>query len=59
MERYKQGTDKRQTSLVPMCLDDMISPENPFRAIEAIVERMDIPKLGFLYTDTKTTGQTI
>lgn len=33
MERYVYRIDKRQTSLVPMCLDDMISPENPVHAI--------------------------
>lgn len=57
MERYVQGTDKYQMTFQPMCLDDMVSQDNPVRAIEAIVERMDIPMLGFMYATTKETGR--
>ncbi len=56
MERHIQGANKRQTSLVPMCLDDMISLENPVRAIKAIVERgySKARVLVYRYEDNRT-----
>jgi transposase len=41
----------------PSCLDDMISEENPVRAIELIVESMKITELGFKYSETGETGR--
>lgn len=57
MERYKESGNRNQMSLLPMCFDDMIDEENPVRAIDAIVERMDIPSLGFKYAQTAATGR--
>jgi len=57
MERYICGDDLFQTTIEPLCLDDMISSDNPVRAIAAIVERMDIALLGFTYSQTKETGR--
>ncbi len=42
---------------IPMCLDDMISPDREVRAIDAIVEAMDIQSMGFIYSETKETGR--
>jgi transposase len=39
-----------------MCLDDMISPDNEVRAIDAIVSSMDIQAMGFTYSEPKETG---
>ena len=57
MERYKFVGDRNQTSLIPLCFDDMISEENPVRAIDAIVESMEILELGFKYSKTASTGR--
>jgi len=57
MNRYVQGENRNQLSLEPLCLDDMISEENPVRAIELIVEKMGINNLGFAYSETKATGR--
>jgi transposase len=57
MSRYVQGEDRNQLSLEPLCFDEMISEENPVRALEMIVESMNIPKLGFTYSETKETGR--
>lgn len=57
MERYKETDNRNQMSLLPMCFDDMIDAENPVRAIDAIVERMDIPSLGFKCAQTAATGR--
>lgn len=42
---------------IPMCLDDMISPDSEVRAIDAIVGAMDIQSMGFIYSETKETGR--
>lgn len=57
MTRYKQGADRNQLTMQPMCLDDMIPQDAEVRALEVIVEKMDIPSLGFTYTETKETGR--
>jgi len=57
MGRYICGQNPRQMSLEPLCLDDMIAADNPVRAIALIVDRMDIPSQGFVYSQTKETGR--
>lgn len=57
MERYKESMNRNQMNLLPMSFDDMIDAENPVRAIDAIVENMDIPTLGFKYAKTAATGR--
>lgn len=57
MSRYMQGEDRKQLSLEPLCLDEMITEDNAVRAIETIIESMDIPSLGFTYSETKETGR--
>ena len=57
MSQYISGTNREQISLIPLCFDDMIVEENPVRAIEAIVENMEINKLGFKYSSPRETGR--
>lgn len=57
MSLYIEGENRNQVSLEPMCLEDMISEENPVRAIEMIVGSMGIAELGFRYAETKGTGR--
>lgn len=57
MNRYKSIENRDQLSLMPMCLDDMIAPDSEVRAIDAIVDSMDIQSMGFTYSITKETGR--
>jgi transposase len=57
MERYKKSEDRNQLSIQPMCLDDMISENAEVRALEVIVDKMDIRSLGFTHSETKATGR--
>lgn len=57
MDRYKRSGNRDQMSMLPMCLDDMLTEGNEVRAIDAIVEKMDIPSMGFTYSETKETGR--
>jgi hypothetical protein len=48
MERYiKSPKDRNQLSIEPMCLNDMISEDSEVRALEVIIDKMDIRSLGF------------
>jgi len=57
MERYKSVDNRDQMNLMLMCMDDMISPDSEVRAIDAIVDKMNIPSIGFTYSVTKETGR--
>ena len=57
MERYKKGGDRNQLSLLPMSLDDMIPECAEVRALEVIIDKMDIRSLGFTNCVTKSTGR--
>ena len=47
MTRDIEALDRRQNSLFPGCLDDYVSEDNPIRAIETFVDKLDFPALGF------------
>jgi transposase len=57
MNRYKQGTDRNQMELEPLCLEDMLVSDAEVRSLEIIVEKMEIGSLGFTYSETKSTGR--
>jgi len=40
-----------------MCLDDMLPEDAEGRTIDAIIEKMDVPSMGFKYSETKATGR--
>src|ERR671913_1992036 len=57
MKRFVEGEDRRQATLLPECLDDYVSEENPVRAIEAFVEALDVAALGFEGVVPEVTGR--
>ena len=57
MDRYKFSENRDQISMLPMCLDDMLPAEAEVRALDAIVEKMDITSMKFTYSETKDTGR--
>jgi len=38
MKRFIEGADRNQIALLPECLDDYTSEDNPVRAVDASVE---------------------
>ena len=44
---YIKGTSRDQITLMPDCLEDYVSAENPVRVIDAFVEQLNIAALGF------------
>ncbi len=57
MKRFVTGVDRSQMSLLPECLDDWVGEDNPVHVIEAFVEALDLPSLGFAGAIAKTTGR--
>jgi transposase len=57
MKRFVEGKDRRQTTLLPDCVDDYVTEENPVRAIEAFVDALDLATLGFAGVVPETTGR--
>ncbi len=57
MKRFIEGTDRFQVSLLPECVDDYISEDNPVRVIEAFVDQLDLREMGFEAVDPEATGR--
>ncbi|MGK9233502.1 IS1182 family transposase [Inquilinus limosus] len=57
MKRFVEGQDRRQTTLLPDCLDDYVGEDNPVRAVEAFVEELDLAGLGFAGVVPEATGR--
>ena len=57
MKRFIEGTDRFQVSLLPECVDDYISDNNPVRVIEAFVDELDLREMGFEAVDPAATGR--
>ena len=47
MKRFIEGEDRRQALLLPDCLEDYVSDDNPVRVIEAFIDELDLKALGF------------
>jgi transposase len=54
MQRYVQGHDRAQASLLPACLEDYVDADNSARVIEAFVVALDLSALGFAVVPAST-----
>jgi transposase len=57
MTRFIEGKDRRQTLLLPECLDDYVTPDNPVRVIDAFIDELDLQALGFTRAQPAATGR--
>ena len=57
MGRFVEGSDRKQVTLLPECLDDYIAEDNPVRVVEAFVEELDLEALGFARAAPAVTGR--
>jgi len=57
MKRFIEGVDRTQVSLLPDCVDDYVGADNPVRVIEAFVDQLDLPEMGFESVDPEMTGR--
>ena len=57
MRRFVEGTERGQSTLFPECLADWICEDNPVRAIDVFVDRLDLAELSFGGVDPEATGR--
>src|SRR6187200_3679651 len=57
MGRFIEGTDRKQATLFPECLEDWICEDNPVLAIDVFVDVLNLAELGFGRVDPETTGR--
>jgi transposase len=57
MGRFVEGVDRLQLSLLPECLEDWVGEDNSVHVIEAFVDALDLPMLGFSGAIAKATGR--
>ena len=57
MKRFIAGEDRQQATLLPDCLDDYVSADNPVRLVEAFVDELDLAVLGFAGAIPEATGR--
>ena len=57
MKRFIQGEARSQMSLLPECLDDFVSEDNPVRVVEAFIDALNLEKLGFAGVVPQETGR--
>src|ERR1044071_6435410 len=57
MHRFIDGEDRRQQALLPHCLEDHVSEENPVRVIEVFIDELDLASLGFSGMTPAATGR--
>jgi transposase len=57
MKRFVEGEDRRQGALLPHCLEDYVTENNPVRVIEAFIDELDLTTLGFDGVVPETTGR--
>ena len=57
MKRFIEGRDRQQTLLLPECLDDYVTQDNPVRVIDAFIDELDLQALGFARAQPAATGR--
>ena len=57
MKRFIAGDDRQQITLLPDCLDDYITADNPVRLVEVFVDELDLTALGFAGAVPEATGR--
>ena len=57
MTRYIDGWDRRQTLLLPECVEDYVDENNPVRVIEVFVGQLNLSDLGFDRAVPAETGR--
>lgn len=57
MAQYIEGTDRFQPMLLPPAIDDYVPAASPVRAIDAFVDSLDLPALGFKTRSDRSEGR--
>jgi len=53
---YKVGVDRKQLTLIPICLDEYVPEDHICRVIDAFTRQLDLCKLKIKHAECKTKG---
>jgi transposase len=57
MKRFVEGTDRKQSTLFPECLEDWVDENNSVQVIDVFVDQLDLAELGFDGVAPEVTGR--
>jgi transposase len=57
MKRFIEGEQRTQVTLLPACVDDYVSEDNPVRVVDVFVDQLDLRELGFVGVEPAETGR--
>ena len=57
MKRFVEDEDRKQATLLPACLDDYVTEDNPVRVIDVFIDELDLEALGFAGVVPEVTGR--
>ena len=57
MSEHVEGLNRNQTALFPETLEDYVDKENPVRFIDALVDSLNLEKLGFKHSVRAEVGR--
>ena len=57
MKRFIEGEQRTQVTLLPACVDDYVSEDNPVRVVDVFVDQLDLRELGFAGVEPAETGR--
>jgi transposase len=57
MKRFIEGEERSQITLLPECLDDFITEDNPVRVVDVFVDELKLHSLGFDGVRPAATGR--
>jgi transposase len=47
MARFIEGKNRQQAQLLPECLEDYVSEDNPVRVVDVFIDELDLRAIGF------------
>ena len=57
MNRFIEGEDRRQATLLPDSLEDYVTDDNPVRVVDVFIEELDLAAMGFAGVEPEATGR--
>ena len=57
MNRFIEGEDRRQATLLPDSLEDYVTDDNPVRVVDVFIDELDLAAMGFAGVEPEATGR--
>lgn len=57
MNRFIEGEDRRQATLLPDSLEDYVTDDNPVRVVDVFIDELDLAPMGFAGVEPEATGR--